>query len=118
MWFKLNAHFFGLERDLFFYIYISPSNSSFVQKMDLDKQIFSKLEADITIMLMGDLNAHINYDEHDFIINSVAANIKNSPKYFTCGDKHEIWHTYLSDNTVSKIIIGHRDFRHFQDGCR
>lgn len=49
---------------------------------------------------------------------SVAANIKNSPKYFTCGEKHEIWHTYLSDNTVSKIIIGHRDFRHFQDGCR
>ena len=37
--------------------------------MDLDKQIFSKLEADITIMLMGDLNAHINCDEHDFIIN-------------------------------------------------
>lgn len=49
---------------------------------------------------------------------SVAANIKKSPKYFTCGEKHEIWHTYLSDNTVSKIIIGHRDFRHFQDGCR
>jgi hypothetical protein len=43
--------------------------------------------------------------------------LKNSPKYFTCGEKHEIWHTYLSDNTVSKIIIGHRDFRHFQDGC-
>jgi hypothetical protein len=57
-------------------------------------------------------------DEHDFIINSVAANIKSSPKYFTCGDNHEIWHTYLSDNTVSKIIIGHRDFRHFHDGCR
>ena len=49
---------------------------------------------------------------------SVAANIKKSPKYFTCGEKHEIWHTYLSDNTVSKIIIGHRDLRHFQDGCR
>ena len=24
---------------------------------------------------------------------SVVANIKNSPKYFTCGEKHEIWHT-------------------------
>ena len=78
MWFKLNAHFCGLERDLFicFFLYISPSNSSFVQKRDLDKQIFSKLEADIAkyslrgdIMLMGDLNAHINCDEHDFIIN-------------------------------------------------
>lgn len=77
MWFKLNAHFFGLERDLFIcFLYISPSNSSFVQKRDLDKQIFSKLEADIAkyslrgdIMLMGDLNAHINCDEHDFIIN-------------------------------------------------
>ena len=77
MWFKLNAHFFGLERDLFIcFLYISPSNSSFVQKRDLDKQIFSKLEADIAkyslrgdIMLMGDLNTHINCDEHDFIIN-------------------------------------------------
>ena len=77
MWFKLNAHFFLLERDLFIcFLYISPSNSSFVQKRDLDKQIFSKLEADIAkyslrgdIMLMGDLNAHINCDEHDFIIN-------------------------------------------------
>ena len=77
MWFKLNAHFFGLERDLFIcFLYISPSNSSFVQKRDLDKQIFSKLEADIAkyslrgdIMLMGDLNAYINCDEHDFIIN-------------------------------------------------
>ena len=78
MWFKLNAHFCGLERDLFFFffLYISPSNSSFVQKRELDKQIFSKLEADIAkyslrgdIMLMGDLNAHINCDEHDFIIN-------------------------------------------------
>jgi hypothetical protein len=49
---------------------------------------------------------------------SVVANIKNSPKYFTCGEKHEIWPTYLSDNAVSKSIIGHRDFRHFQDGCR
>jgi hypothetical protein len=25
---------------------------------------------------------------------------------------------HMSDNTVSKIIIGHHDFRHFQDGCR
>jgi uncharacterized protein YqhQ len=38
--------------------------------------------------------------------------------YFTCGEKYEIWHTYLSDNTVSKIIIGHRDYRHFQDSYR
>jgi hypothetical protein len=50
--------------------------------------------------------------------NTTMANIKNSPKYFTCGEKHEIWHTYLSHNTVSKIIIGHRDFRHFQDCYR
>ena len=48
----------------------------FAHKRDLDKQIFSKSEADIgkyslrvDIMLMGDLNAHINCDEHDFIIN-------------------------------------------------
>jgi hypothetical protein len=60
-------------------------------------------------------NHHV---QSGLINNSVAANIKKSPKYFTCGDKHEIWHKYLSDNTVSKIIIGHRDFHHFQGGCR
>lgn len=68
----------------------------------------------------GETDAKIHFDNctGQNKNNSVAANIKNSPKYFTCGEKHEIWHTYLSDNTVSKIIIGHRDFRHFQDGCR
>jgi hypothetical protein len=63
------------------------------------------------------LDKHVEQTK-DNTIHSVVANIKNSPKYFTCGEKHEIWHTYLSNNTVSKIIIGHRDFRHFQDGCR
>jgi hypothetical protein len=77
MWFKLNAHFFWLRKGfiyLFFFLYISPSNSSFVKKRDLDKQIFSKLEADIAkyslrgdIMLMGDLNAHINCDEQHYL---------------------------------------------------
>jgi hypothetical protein len=74
----------SLERDLFIcFLYISPSNSSFVQKRDLDKQIFSKLEADIAkyslrgdIMLMGDLNAHINCDEHDFIIKKIYIQLK------------------------------------------
>ena len=42
----------------------------------LDKQVFAKLEEDIVrynlkddIMLMGDLNAHINSDDCDFIYN-------------------------------------------------
>ena len=42
----------------------------------LEKQVFAKLEEDIVrynlkddIMLMGDLNAHINSDDCDFIYN-------------------------------------------------
>ena len=83
MWFKLSGAFFGLQRDLYIcFIYISPVNSTYVQKKKqkkttgLDKQVFSKLEDDIVkyntkgeVMLMGDINAHINCNETDFIIN-------------------------------------------------
>jgi hypothetical protein len=47
-----------------------------VKSTGLDKQVFAKLEEDIVrynlkddIMLMGDLNAHINSDDCDFIYN-------------------------------------------------
>ena len=76
MWFKLNANFcFGFLRDLYVcFIYIAPVNSSYVKSTGLDKQVFAKLEEDIVrynlkgdIMLMGDLNVHINSDDCDFI---------------------------------------------------
>jgi hypothetical protein len=47
-----------------------------VKSTGLDKQVFAKLEEDIVrynlkddIMLMGDLNAHINSDDCDLIYN-------------------------------------------------
>lgn len=53
MWFKLSGAFFALQRDLYMcFIYISPVNSTYVQKTKqkkttgLDKQVFSKLEDD------------------------------------------------------------------------
>ena len=105
--------FFWLRKGsiFFFFIYISPSNSSFVQKRDLDKQIFSKLEADIAkyslrgdIMLMGDLNAHINCDEHDFIINDFNSFLPNN--YIT-DSVHVLRSTQVHQNTnnYGKSII-------------
>ena len=48
MWFKMNSKFFGFEKDLFIcFLYISPSNSTYVTNSDLDKQIFPKLDEDI-----------------------------------------------------------------------
>jgi hypothetical protein len=92
---------------LFVFLYISPSNSSFVQKRDLYKQIFSKLEADIAkyslrgdIMLMGDLNAHINCDEHDFIIND-SDNILDSflPNKYITDSVHVLRNTQVHQHT-------------------
>ena len=76
MWFKLNANFVGFTRDLYVrFIYIAPVNSSYVKSTGLDKQVFAKLEEDIVrynlkgdIMLMGDLNAHINSDDLRFYL--------------------------------------------------
>ena len=77
MWFKLSSTFFGLSRDLYIcFVYIAPYNSTYVKKAGLDKVVFSKLEDDIIkfnmkgdVMIMGDLNAHINSSDHDFILN-------------------------------------------------
>jgi hypothetical protein len=63
--------FFGLEGSLYmFYLYIS-CQLCICKNTGLDKQVFSKLEDDIvkSIMQMGDINAHINCNETDFIIN-------------------------------------------------
>ena len=68
MWLKRDKQKFGLEKDLFLYfVYIPPANSSYTLRTDCDKQLFEKLDQDITkysvlgdIILMWDLNAHIN----------------------------------------------------------
>ncbi|VDI62114.1 Hypothetical predicted protein [Mytilus galloprovincialis] len=79
MWFKLDKNYFGFEKNLFICsMYIPPSNSSYTMRTNCDKQIFEKLEQDITkfslegnIALIGDLNAHINVSESDYITNEI-----------------------------------------------
>ncbi|CAG2246560.1 unnamed protein product [Mytilus edulis] len=78
MWLKLDKNYFGLTRDFFLYIYISPANSSYTVRTNCDKQLFDKLYNDVAkygtsreIMLLGDLNAHVKCDELDFITNEV-----------------------------------------------
>jgi exonuclease III len=73
------------------------------------------LEADIgkyslrvDIMLMGDLNAHINCDEHDFIIND-SDNILNNflPNNYITDSVHVLRNTQVHQNTnnYGKSII-------------
>ncbi|CAG2203871.1 unnamed protein product [Mytilus edulis] len=85
MWFKLDKTFFSFDRNVFLcFLYIPPSNSSYTLRTNFDKQIFEKLEADIAkysisgdVILMGDLNAHINCKELDFITNEVDDSLDN-----------------------------------------
>jgi hypothetical protein len=60
---------FGLQKGFIymFFLYISPANSSYTIPTGVDQQIFSKVEDDVTkynangnILIMGDLNDHIN----------------------------------------------------------
>ena len=79
MWFKLDRTFFGFEKDLYVcFMYISPANSSYTIRTGMDKLIFDQVEQDIAkysnygdVMLMGDLNAHINSNEKDFLENEM-----------------------------------------------
>lgn len=79
MWIKLDKCFFGLEKDLYICsLYISPSNSTYTIRTGMDKRIFDQLEQDIVqysnqgdTMIIGDLNAHINSDELDYIENEM-----------------------------------------------
>ena len=59
-------------------MYISPSNSSYAVRTGIEKEIFQKLEGDVSkysslgeVMVMGDMNAHINSNELDFVHNEL-----------------------------------------------
>ena len=62
IWLKLHKNFFNFEQDLDICgIYISPSSSSYMKRIDVDKNIFDKLDSDVTrfsrlgkVMIMGD----------------------------------------------------------------
>ena len=77
IWIKLCRKFFKLKKDLHIGgIYISPASSNYTKRTNVDKTLFDKLESDIikfqqnsSVLLLGDLNAHISSDDLDFIYN-------------------------------------------------
>lgn len=101
LWFKLDKGFFKFSKDLYLcFVYISPKQSSYTVRTNCDKVIFEKLERDVSkfsqlgdIVLMGDINAHINKDEHDYIIN----------------DSDNMLDDFLPDNYISDSIQRQRN---------
>lgn len=75
IWLKLDKSFFNFSKDLFLsFVYISPVNSCYTKRTSCDKVIFDKLENDVSrysvlgdVMLLGDMNAHINSMDLDYI---------------------------------------------------
>ena len=44
MWLKLNHSYFGFENDIYLCaLYLSPANSSYTRRNDMDSKIFDKL---------------------------------------------------------------------------
>ena len=76
IWLKLSKHFFGFDNDIYMcFVYIPPANSSYAIRTDLNNDIFDNIEKSISefskrgeVMIMGDLNAHINENDLDFIM--------------------------------------------------
>lgn len=116
MWIKLDKNFFGLEKNLFLCsLYIPPYNSSYTLRTNCDKQIFDKLEHDITkyslegnIALMGDLNAHINVKDSDFFTNEIDDSLDDFlPINYVADTVHKSRSTEISQitNSYGKQII-------------
>ena len=116
IWIKLKKDFFGLEKDLYLNaVYISPIASSYTKKQDSDNDIFNKLETDIArysrvgdIMLMGDLNAHINSQDQDFIVNESGDNLEDfMPNNYSIDNCHLMRNTQIpqTTNEYGKRII-------------
>ena len=81
MWFKLDKDFFGFEKRNVFLCFFLYSTFQFILHLRTN---FDKLEGDITkysisgdIMLMGDVNAHINNNDLDFIRDEVDYSLDN-----------------------------------------
>lgn len=108
LWFRLDRGYFKLERDVFIcFVYISPQNSSYTKKTNCDKVIFEKLERDISnfskkgdVMIMGDLNAHINKDDKDYILNDSDHIIDDFlPGNYEADSIHKLRNTELHQKT-------------------
>ena len=95
IWLKLHKNFFNFEQDLYICgIYISPSPSSYMKRNDVDKNIFDKLDSDVTrfskVMIMGDLNVHISGKEYDFIVNESTDNLDDFvPDNYSIDNTHQ-----------------------------
>lgn len=107
-WFRLDKGFFKFSKDLYLcFVYISPKHSSYTLKTNCDKIIFEKLERDISkfstmgdIVVMGDLNAHINKDEQDFILNDSDSVLDDIlPKNYISDSVQKVRNTELPQKT-------------------
>lgn len=110
MWFKLDKHFFNLDKDLFIcFPYLVPPNSTYAKRTGIDKQVLSKLEEDVikygnlgNIMIIGDLNAHINENDQDYIVYD-SDNILDDfvPANYVADSVHICRNTLVNQNTNS-----------------
>ena len=73
IWIKLARIFSNLGK---IYIYVKFIFHLHPERTNIDKKLFQKLEYDIVkftpvnfVMIMGDINAHVNCNDLDFIIN-------------------------------------------------
>jgi hypothetical protein len=99
----------GFKKDLYiwFFLYISPANSSYTIPTGVDQQIFSKVEDDVTkynangdILIMGDLNTHINCNERDFIKNDLDDVLDSFlPVNYIADNVHMLCNTRVHQNT-------------------
>ena len=112
--------FFKLKKDLRIGgIYTSPASSNYTKRTNVDKTLFDKLESDIikfqqncSVMLLGDLNAHISSDDLDFIYNEddVATNVL--PGNYGIDNMHAFRNTSIHQSTneygknVLELCIG------------
>jgi hypothetical protein len=97
------------------FVCIPPANSSHTLRTDCDKQIIEKLDQDITrysvfgdFTLMGDLNAHINKNDLDFITDELNDNLDDFlPTNYIADVVHKYRNTEIPQitNSYGKQII-------------
>ena len=86
-----------------------------MKRTDVDKNIFHKLDSDVIrfsrvgkVMIMGDLNAHTNKKEHDYIANESADNLDDFvPNNYSIDNIHRRRNTFMpqTTNEYGKIIL-------------
>ena len=121
LWIKLCKNFFKFKKDLYISgIYISPASSGYTKRTGIDKILFEKLESDIVkftpdnfVMIMGDINAHVNCNDLDFIRNEESDVMEDSiPANYLIDNSHMLRNTAIHQitneygNNLLDICIG------------